>query len=79
MILRVFLYGLLVYFAYRLIFDFIVPVYKTTKKLKKGFREMNERMQESQKEQKPFQPPPSQSGPKPSKSGDYIDFEEISR
>ncbi|HSU27820.1 MAG TPA: hypothetical protein VLJ68_05520 [Chitinophagaceae bacterium] len=86
MILRVLLYGLLIYFAYRLIFDFIIPVYKTTKKLKKGFQEMSarmnhsdgqERMQESGKEQQPFQPPPSASGPKAPKSGDYIDFEEL--
>ena len=85
MILRVLLYGVLIYFAYRLIFDFIIPVYRTTKKIRKGFREMSARMNQSDGQetmqdpgkQQPFQPktPPSKSTSP--KSDDYIDFEEV--
>ena len=77
MLLRVLLYGLLIYFIYKLIFDLIIPVYLTTKKIKKGFREMHSRMQESTKEQATGQAPQSSPSKPSHNSSDYIDFEEI--
>jgi hypothetical protein len=61
--------------AFKLIFEFIIPVYKTTKRVRRGFREMQDRMnqqyngqnvhhQETVKDQK-------------AESSDYSDFEEI--
>jgi hypothetical protein len=80
MILRVLLYAFLIYLLYKLVFDLIIPVYTTTKKIKKGFREMHSRMQEEMNKQpEPSQPQPP--GPtksaSPKKASDYIDFEEI--
>jgi hypothetical protein len=67
------------YLAYRLIFDFIIPVYRTTSRIKKGFRQMNEQMnQHTQQYNQSNQPnqPFNQSANK-GNAGDYIDFEEI--
>ncbi len=68
----------LIYLLYKFIFDFIIPVYESSKKIKKQFGEMQEKMQNNmnqyQNQQKPAQPPT----PKPvQKEGDYIEFEEV--
>ncbi|MGN6399156.1 MAG: hypothetical protein ACTHMD_01805 [Flavisolibacter sp.] len=77
MILRFLFYVFLFYMLYKLVFDFIIPVYRTTKRVKKGFREMNERMQQQaegfqQQHAQPSKPKVEQNRP-----GDYIDFEEV--
>jgi hypothetical protein len=68
----------LLYLLYKFIFDFIIPVYESSKKIKKQFGEMQEKMQNDmrtyQNHQKPSQPEPSSR-----KEGDYIDFEEIKK
>ena len=46
--LRYLFYALLIYLAYRFIFHFIIPVFKTTRQLKRQFREMNSRMNRSE-------------------------------
>jgi len=73
---RILLYGFLIYLLYQLVFKFIIPVYKTTKQVKKGFREMHEKMNEQAKQQ---QNPAQASSDNPPKNsvGEYIDFEEI--
>jgi hypothetical protein len=49
-----------------------------SRKFKKGFREMQDRMQEKMRQQQGFTPQTSASEPEPkAKSGDYIDFEEV--
>jgi len=79
MILRFLFYAFLIYLAYRLIFDFIIPVYKTTKQVRKSFSAMHERMnrhtgQHQQQKNYTGQNQNNNSG----KGGeDYIDFEEI--
>jgi hypothetical protein len=69
-------YFLLAYSLYQLIFKFILPIYRTTRQVKKGFREMNERMQHHGAAQNGYQ---HQNDRKPAKEqkGDYIDFEEV--
>jgi hypothetical protein len=63
---------------YQFLFNLVIPVYKTTRKIKKGFREMHGHMQEQQKQQAGNSPQASPSKPAPkAKAGDYIDFEEI--
>ena len=79
-ILRFLFYAFLLYLAFRLVFDFIIPVYRTTKQVKKGFREMQERMNQhtngyTQQQQENYIKQNPNAGK--TESGDYIDFEEI--
>jgi len=75
---RVLLYIFLIYLAYQFIFNFIIPVFKTTQRVKKSFREMHDRMNNSadgqqQSSSQKTQPDNSAKG----NVGEYIDFEEI--
>jgi hypothetical protein len=76
--LRYLFYAFLIYLAYRLIFHFIIPIYKTTKQVKKQFREMHSRMEDNVNQQQANQQtmPPKQEDKK-AQAGDYIDFEEV--
>lgn len=79
-ILRFLFYAFLLYLTFRLIFDFIIPVYKTTKRVRKGFREMHERMNhhtEQNEQQKNYSKQNQGYNNNKSGVGDYIDFEEI--
>jgi hypothetical protein len=69
------------YLLYKLIFDFVIPVAKTTKQVKKQFNEMSSRMQENMNQQQQTNnsfskntSPVTSSG---KKNDDYIEFEEI--
>ncbi len=69
----------LLYILYKLIFDFIIPIYNTTKKVKKQFGEMHNKMQE---QMNTFNAQQKSSGSKsaaqqPAKKEDYIDYEEV--
>jgi len=86
--LRILFYGFLIYLLYQLVFNFIVPVYRTTKQIKKGFRNMSDRMnhpegQEQMNEQMKQQHSSNQASahnasPDSKNSvGEYIDFEEV--
>jgi hypothetical protein len=44
MILSLLLYSFLAYMLYRLIFHFIIPIVRTTRRVKKTFRQMQEQM-----------------------------------
>lgn len=78
MIFRILFYAFLVYLLYKLIFDFIIPVYKTTRQVKKGFNEMQDRMQEHMRQQQqPQQSQRSKSESPKTNPGDYIEFEEL--
>ena len=76
-IFRILLYVFLIYLAYKIIFDLIIPVYRTTKQVKKGFKEMNERMNDYRNQQGPQPAQPEQPKKSTDKSGDYIEYEEI--
>ena len=69
------LYLFLGWLAFNFIFRFIIPIFRTTRQLKKKFREMHEQMQGERVNQNQ-QPAPQKSTPQDS-SKDYIDFEEI--
>ena len=71
-------YFLLAYSLYQLIFRFILPIYRTTRQVKKGFREMQERMQQHGAAQ-PSRTQKNNANVRTSKEqeGDYIDFEEV--
>jgi uncharacterized membrane protein (DUF106 family) len=77
--MRILLYAFLIYIAYSILVNFLIPIWKTTSKLKKGFREMNERMEAHQKEhqqQSAARSPKVESKPN-ANAEDYIDFEEV--
>jgi len=71
---------LLFYFAYRFIFNFIIPVVKATRQVKSQMREFQSKMQEQQQaesvRQSAFVKTPQSSSASAGKE-DYIDFEEI--
>jgi hypothetical protein len=71
-------YLFLAYILYQLIFKFIIPLYRTTRQVKKGFREMQERMNQQMQQQQTYADQ-SQQPDRNSKSslGDYIEFEEV--
>ncbi|WP_431212913.1 hypothetical protein ACQ86N_45940 [Puia sp. P3] len=71
--------AIVLYLLYRFIFNFLLPVVKTTRQVREQFRNMQEGNgqnagggynagpQQPRQEQKPKQPP----------AGEYIDFEEV--
>jgi hypothetical protein len=76
--LRYLFFAFLIYLAYRLVFNFIIPIYKTTRQVKKQFREMHSRMQDNMGQQPPYQQPVTPATEnKNQQAGDYIDFEEL--
>jgi hypothetical protein len=67
---------------YKLIFGFIIPVYRTSRDIRRRFRDINQQMNERMNQHYPgaqangqHQRPPVKE--KAKKSADYIDFEEI--
>jgi hypothetical protein len=71
-------YGFLIYLLYRLVFHFIIPLYKTTRQVKKSFRNMQDQMRQHTDPYGQQQPQKNQQKkPGASKVGDYIDFEEV--
>ena len=79
MYFRILLYAFLIYLLYRLIFHFIIPIYKTTKQVKGQFKDMQSRMQEQMnKQEQSFQSATTNKTETPKeKSSDNIDFEEV--
>ena len=69
-------YFFLAYLLYRLVFNFIIPIYRTTRQVKKGFREMHERMN-GRPQNNTQQNASAPKGSDKPKVGEYIDFEEV--
>ena len=70
----------ILYLVYKLVFDLIIPVAKTTKQVKKQFVDMNAQMQEkmNQQQQQNNAYKTTKASEQPTKkSDDYIEFEEI--
>lgn len=83
-ILEIVLEGLFIYFAYRFIVGFVIPVYRSTRKVQNRMREMQERMndhfrqQQRQTRENEAQPRKDFTAGKPKeKEGEYIDYEEV--
>lgn len=80
---------LILYLLYKLVFDFIVPVSRTTTQFKNQVNEMRRQQEQMYRQQQQPQPPPNAATSKtPTKEepgkkgttntdGEYIDFEEI--
>jgi hypothetical protein len=65
----------MIYFAYRFIFELVIPVYKTTRQVKKQFDSVRQNTNQDFHQQATRQP--HKSPPKNDTKGDYIEFEEI--
>jgi hypothetical protein len=81
MVLRYIFYAFLAYLGFRLIFDLIIPIVTTTRKIKKQFAQAREQMEQQQYYQQ--QQHQAQQPSKPENVtdgiGDYIEFEEIKK
>ena len=71
------LYALLAWFLYNLVFKFIIPIYRTTKKVKRDFAEMKNKMSDFMEQQQGFQAKETPKQASKEAKGDYIDFEEV--
>ncbi|MBC8034828.1 MAG: hypothetical protein H7Y03_11825 [Chitinophagaceae bacterium] len=81
MIGRVIFYILALYFLYKFIFEFLVPIFKTTTKIQRDFQAMQQKMEEqmgSNQQTPPTNGAAAQDKP-PTKDNkhEYIDFEEL--
>lgn len=71
-------YTFIFWLLYKLIFDFIVPVYQSTKQVRRQMGDIQERMREQfEQQQRAAEPQRPQATAKKADKGDYIDFEEI--
>jgi Sec-independent protein translocase protein TatA len=68
---------------YKLVFEFIIPVYRSTKAVRKQMNDIQQHMRQQYEEQQSArqgytqQQSSQRPGNKPPKRDDYIDFEEI--
>jgi len=76
MIFRFLFFAFLFYLGYKLLFELIIPLYRTARKIKRGIREMQQKMEQQQHQENGNATSPDPNGSK-SKAGDYIDFEEV--
>ena len=75
MLFKYILLGTFLYFMFRFLFDFIIPVVRTTKQVKKQFDAVREQQQQQFYQQQ--QPQPSTKSSSPVDKDDYIEFEEV--
>jgi Sec-independent protein translocase protein TatA len=83
--LRVILWILLGYFVYRFVFNFLLPIFKVSRQMRRQVKEfqnnMHQAQNQSQQQQQPFQQSATAqqraTASPQEKSGDYIDFEEV--
>lgn len=67
----------MLYLLYKLIFDFIIPVYRTTKQMKNKMQDMQEHIRRQYDQAQNNPPQQSETGKKSVAADDYIEFEEI--
>jgi hypothetical protein len=70
------------YILYKLVFDFIIPVYRASKRMKDQVGQMQQKMQEQQQrqnfpEENFVKNDSSKAAPGKSAAKDYIEFEEL--
>lgn len=82
--LRVILWILLGYFVYRFVVNFLWPIFKVSRQMRRQVKEFQSHMQQTQnqsQQQQPFQQSTTAQQrpvtPPRAKADDYIDFEEV--
>ncbi len=68
-------WGIVIYLAYKVIFELILPVSQVATQLKSKMKDINESQQKQYEQQKAQQQ--TQATKKTSHEEDYIDFEEV--
>lgn len=76
-LIRVIVELFVLYLLYKLIFDFIIPVYQTTKQVKQKVGEMQNQMNEHMKQQQSDTFSAQKESKKKPAREDYIEFEEV--
>lgn len=83
MILSYLFYAFLAFLLYRLVFGFIIPIVRTTRRVKRSFRQMQEQMN-AQYGQQPagaysggYDQPSQNLKKDKNEDEDYIEFEEV--
>ena len=80
-LLKILLWGIVIYYLYRFVFGVVVPVGKATNQMKSKIKEMQDeqiRQQQQQRNQHQQQPQANAQQQKTTvDKGDYIEFEEI--
>jgi hypothetical protein len=83
MILEFILYALAAYIIYKVVFEVVIPIFRTTQKIRQQFGDVQQHMRDQMnatQNQNKYNNPPDRPAPeqkKSSKAGDYIDFEEV--
>jgi hypothetical protein len=78
MIIKYLLLGFLFYLIYKFVFNIVLPIYRTTKKVKQQFSEMQQKVNETFGTHSPNNNATPQKETYPQKkSKEYIDFEEV--
>jgi hypothetical protein len=77
--LRYVFYGLLVYLSIRFVFNFLIPMVKTARQVRRQFEEVKNRMQDQVPDPFTGQQPQSQKSAEKISKDDYLDFEEVKR
>jgi len=77
--LRYIFWFLTIYFLYRLVFNFIIPVWRVSRQMKGQVRDFQEKMNAQNQPASPTYTSAAEEKSKQStpKNGDYIDFEEV--
>ena len=81
MILSLLFYCFLAYMLYRLVFNFIIPIVRTTRRVKRSFRQMQEQMNGQYSQQaagtNAYSQQAATTGTAKKADEDYIEFEEV--
>jgi len=80
--IKLIFYGLVVYFIYKLVFEFVIPVSKASNQMREKLQQMQEQQRFQQEQaraqaQAQAKAEPVSSAKSPSSDKDYIEFEEI--
>ena len=82
--LKLLLYMFFAWLLYKLVFDFIIPVYRSTKAVRKQMSDIQQHMRQQYEQQQAAQQgynsqqqSTQRPGSQPPKRDDYIDFEEV--
>jgi hypothetical protein len=68
----------LIYILYKFVFDFVIPIYESTKKIRRQVSDMHSQMQEDMTDIQAVREK-SRKEAKATRDGDYIEFEEIKK
>lgn len=68
---------LFIYFLYRLVFDFIIPIYRSSKKVHEHMKTMQQRMDDHLRRERQQDQTSEPTARPPVKKGEYIDYEEV--